>query len=60
VGFGRFGNDKIRGLRGLKSGSKIRVLGTPGRGVLRFLAEAYRRPVHFLAKNTFFSKNVQT
>jgi len=45
---------------GLKSGSKIRVLGTPGRGVLRFLAGAYRRPVHFLPKNAFFTLFCQT
>jgi len=30
-----------------KRGPKIVFSGTPGRGVLRFLAEAYRRPVHF-------------
>jgi len=41
-------------------GSKIVFSGAPGRGVLRFFARAYRRPVHFSAKNTFFSENVQT
>jgi len=32
---------------GQKTGPEIVFSGTPGRGVLRFLAEAYRRPVHF-------------
>jgi len=41
---------------GPKKGSKIRARGPPGRGVLRFSRPAYRRPVHFLAKNAFFSK----
>jgi len=39
-----------------KRGPKKRGPGPPGRGVLRFLAQAYRRPVHFLAKNAVFSK----
>jgi len=42
---------------GLKMGPKKRGPGPPGRGVLRFLAQAYRRPVHFLAENAVFSKN---
>jgi len=50
---------KKYGSGGLKSGPKIVFSGTPGRGVLRFLAEAYRRPVHFSAKNAVFSKNLQ-
>jgi len=29
----------------------------PGRGVLRFLARGYRRPVHFLAIFAFFTEN---
>jgi len=43
-----------------KRGPKIRVLGAPGRGVLRFLAGGYSRPVHFLAFFVIFTKNVQT
>jgi len=54
------GEDKICPKIGLKSGPKISVLGTPGRGVLRFLAGAYSRPVHFLAFFVIFTKNVQT
>jgi len=50
---------KIRKL-GQKRGLKIRVLGSPGRGVLHFSARAYRRPVHFSAKIAVFTKNVQT
>jgi len=42
-----------------KSGSEKVFSGTPGRGVLRFLARAYRRPVHFLAFFAIFTKNVQ-
>jgi len=41
-----------------KTAPKKGARGPPGRGVLRFSAQAYRRPVHFLAKNAFFSKNV--
>jgi len=37
-----------------KKGSR----GPPGRGVLRFLARAYRRPVHFSAFFAVFSENV--
>jgi len=44
---------------GLKSSPKIVFSGTPGRGVLRFLAGAYSRPVHFLAFFVIFTKNVQ-
>jgi len=40
-----------------KPGLKIRVLGTPGRGVLRFSRGGYSRPVHFLPKIAVFSKN---
>jgi len=35
-----------------KKGSR----GPPGRGVLRFSARAYRRPVHFSTFFAFFSK----
>jgi len=58
---GEFGNNRAKkdGWGGLKSGPKIVFSGAPGRGVLRFLAEAYRRPVHFSAKNAVFSKNLQ-
>jgi len=42
---------------GSKSGPKIVFSGTPGRGVLRFLTRAYRRPVHFLAFFAVFSEN---
>jgi len=42
-----------------KTGSEKVFSGTPGRGVLRFFARAYRRPVHFSAKNAVFSKNLQ-
>jgi len=38
-----------------KRGQKIVFSGAPGRGVLRFLRGGYRRPVHNLAKNAFFS-----
>jgi len=38
-------------------GPKKRPRGPPGRGVLRFSRQAYRRPVHFLPKNAVFSKN---
>jgi len=44
---------------GLKSGPKIVFSGAPGRGVLRFLAGVYSRPVHFLAFFVIFTKNVQ-
>jgi len=54
------------GQSGIKSGKKAgktdpkKVFsGAPGRGVLRFFAGAYRRPVHFSAKNAVFSKNLQ-
>jgi len=40
-----------------KTGPKIVFSGAPGRGVLRFLAEAYRNPVHFLPIFAFFSQN---
>jgi len=40
-----------------KTGSEKVFSGTPGRGVLRFLAGGYRRPVHFSAKNAVFTKN---
>jgi len=46
--------------KSLKSGPEIVFSGTPGRGVLRFLAEAYSRPVHFSAKIVIFTKNGQT
>jgi len=46
---------KKRRKRGPKKGGP----GPPGRGVLRFLAQAYRRPVHFSAKIAVFSKNLQ-
>jgi len=42
---------------GSKTGPKIVFSGTPGRGVLRFLTRAYRRPVHFLAFLAIFSEN---
>jgi len=38
-----------------KKGSR----GPPGRGVLRFSAQAYRNPVHIFAKNAVFSENLQ-
>jgi len=44
---------------GGKRGPKIVFSGAPGRGVLRFFAGAYRRPVHFSTKNAVFSENVQ-
>jgi len=53
-------DDRGCGIRpeiGQKTGPKIVFSGAPGRGVLRFFAGAYRRPVHFSAKNTVFSKN---
>jgi len=40
-----------------KRGPKKWVWDPPGRGVLQILAQAYRRPVHFLPKNAVFSKN---
>jgi len=43
-----------------KKGLIFVAAGAPGRGVLRFLARAYRRPVHFLAKNAFFTLFCQT
>jgi len=53
--------DAGRGIKcekmGLKTGPKKRGPRPPGRGVLRFSARAYRRPVHFLPKNAVFSKN---
>jgi len=42
-----------------KMGPKKEGPGPPGRGVLRFLAQAYRRPVHFSAKIAIFTKNLQ-
>jgi len=32
----------------------------PGRGVLRFFAGVYSRPVHFLTIFAFFTENLQT
>jgi len=43
-----------------KKGLIFVTAGAPGRGVLRFLARAYRRPVHFLPKNAFFTLFCQT
>jgi len=51
---------KIGAKNDLKSGSEKVFSGTPGRGVLRFLARAYRRPVHFLAILAIFHENLQT
>jgi len=57
-GMGRWGQDGHK--KGRKSGPKIVFSGAPGRGVLRFLAGGYRRPVHFLPKNAIFSLFCQT
>jgi len=48
------------GQTGAKTGPKIVFSGAPGRGVLRFLAQVYRRPVHFLGKIAFFTLFCQT
>jgi len=39
-----------------KKGLIFVTAGAPGRGVLRFFAGAYRRPVHNLPKNAVFSE----
>jgi len=53
-----------RGPKSTKNSPKKSLIfvtaGAPGRGVLRFLAEAYRNPVHFLGFFAFFSQNCQT
>jgi len=41
-----------------KTAPKKWARGPPGRGVLRFLARAYRRPVHILPFFAVFSENV--
>jgi len=51
--------EKVRKNRA-KTGPKKWPRGPPGRGVLRFLRQAYSRPVHFLTKNAFFSKKWAT
>jgi len=45
---------------GPKTGPKKWPRGPPGRGVLRFLAQAYRNPVHILTIFAVFSENRQT
>jgi len=42
---------------GQKTGPEIVFSGAPGRGVLRFLAGGYRRPVHNLGFLAIFSEN---
>jgi len=43
----------------IKSDPEKVFSGAPGRGVLRFLTRAYRRPVHFLPFFAIFSENLQ-
>jgi len=50
--------EKVRKNRA-KTGPKKWPRGPPGRGVLRFLAQAYRNPVHILAFFRLFSKKWQ-
>jgi len=65
MGFLGLGCKIIRGWRakimknGQKTGSGKVFSDPPGRGVLRFLARAYRRPVHFLGFFAVFSEILQ-
>jgi len=58
VGLGA-GRTTKRAKMGIKSDPKKVFSGAPGRGVLRFLTRAYRRPVHFLPFFAVFSENLQ-